>query len=91
VVTLLASQILSFGGTEEEHVNLWIKKVERISRIHGVNDEVMLLAASGKLVNLQGIGSIWTPVPLMIRGSPLRKQSWIVLKTLFLSKKSCGK
>lgn len=48
-VKLLANQISTFSGTEEEDVELWIRKVERVATIHGVQDGVTLLAASSKL------------------------------------------
>lgn len=51
-ITLLASQIPCFGGTEDENVEIWLKKVERVSRIHNVSDDVTLLAATSKLTKL---------------------------------------
>lgn len=50
-VRLLTSQIPSFSGTEEEDVELWIRKVEFIADTHGVSDKVIRLAASQKLAN----------------------------------------
>jgi len=52
-INLFSSQILLV-----ENVELWLKKVERISRIHNVSDNVILLAASNKLMKL-ACGSIW--------------------------------
>ncbi|KYQ51848.1 hypothetical protein ALC60_09049 [Trachymyrmex zeteki] len=48
-VNLLASQLPFFSGLEDENVVIWIEKVERVSRIHTVSDQVTLLAASSKL------------------------------------------
>ncbi|KYN26720.1 hypothetical protein ALC57_03909 [Trachymyrmex cornetzi] len=48
-VTLLASYIPVFHGSENEDIELWIQKVDNISRIHEVNDKITLLAASQKL------------------------------------------
>lgn len=49
-VKLLASQLPAFGGTEDEDVEIWIQKVESVSEIHAVADEVSLLAATSKLI-----------------------------------------
>ncbi|KYN18146.1 hypothetical protein ALC57_09547, partial [Trachymyrmex cornetzi] len=49
-VNLLASQLPSFSGSEDENIDIWIEKVERVSRIHDVSDQVTLLAASSKLI-----------------------------------------
>lgn len=49
-INLLASQFSEFNGTNGDDVELWIQNVERVSRIHGVYQDVMLLAAFGKLV-----------------------------------------
>ncbi|KAK2574692.1 hypothetical protein KPH14_012996 [Odynerus spinipes] len=48
-VTLLATQIPEYGGTEDENVQLWIKRVEQVARIHSAVDDVVLLAASSRL------------------------------------------
>ncbi|KYM99954.1 hypothetical protein ALC62_09289 [Cyphomyrmex costatus] len=48
-VKLLANQISVFSGTEDDDVEVWIRKVERVASIHGVQDGVTLLAASSKL------------------------------------------
>ncbi|KMQ86352.1 retrovirus-like pol polyprotein, partial [Lasius niger] len=48
-VKLLASQIPEFDGAEDESVELWLQKIERIAQIHGVSEEVTFLAATGKL------------------------------------------
>jgi len=51
-IILLSSQIPSFGGSPDENVDLWLKKVERVSRVHNVSEDVMLLAAFSKLTKL---------------------------------------
>lgn len=51
-VQLLSSQILEFSGIEEENVDLWIQKIEKVSQIHGVSDEITFLAAAGKLTKV---------------------------------------
>jgi len=48
-INLLSSQIPEFKGSEDEDVQLWIQKVEKVSRIHEVSANVTLLAASSKL------------------------------------------
>ncbi|XP_077258588.1 uncharacterized protein LOC143895393 [Temnothorax americanus] len=48
-VTLLASQLSKFNGTEDEDVTIWLNKVENVARIHGVTHEIALLAATSKL------------------------------------------
>ncbi|XP_011878157.1 PREDICTED: uncharacterized protein LOC105567696, partial [Vollenhovia emeryi] len=45
----LVSQIPQFGGTEDEDVELWIEKIEKIALIHGLPPGAMLSAASLKL------------------------------------------
>ncbi|EZA47253.1 hypothetical protein X777_16556 [Ooceraea biroi] len=49
-VTMLASQIPEYGGSEEENVQLWIQRVEQVARIHRAPDDIVFLAASTKLV-----------------------------------------
>ncbi|XP_067214809.1 uncharacterized protein [Linepithema humile] len=51
-ISLLASQIPSFGGTQDENIELWLRKVERVSRIHCVSEDITLLAATSKLTKL---------------------------------------
>jgi len=46
----LATQISEFGGQENDNVKLWVRKVDKVARIHGAFDAVTLLAASSKLV-----------------------------------------
>lgn len=50
IVSLLVSQIPEFWGSEEENVHLWVQRVNQIARIHHVQDNLILLAASSKLV-----------------------------------------
>ncbi|XP_020295220.1 uncharacterized protein LOC109860510 [Pseudomyrmex gracilis] len=45
-VKLLSSQIPDFKGSEDEDVSLWIENVEQVARIHGVSEDVTLLAAT---------------------------------------------
>ncbi|KMQ89167.1 hypothetical protein RF55_11226 [Lasius niger] len=51
-VSLLASQIPEYGGTDEENVQIWTQRVDRVAQIHRASDDVVLLAASGKLTKL---------------------------------------
>ncbi|KYN17400.1 hypothetical protein ALC57_10313 [Trachymyrmex cornetzi] len=51
-ISLLASQVPEFGGTESENVQLWIQRIDQVARIHRVPDDVILLAASSKLTNI---------------------------------------
>lgn len=48
-ITLLASQLSTFGGLEEEDIELWLNKVERLSIVHGVAESIRLFAATNKL------------------------------------------
>jgi len=41
-VNFLASQLPTYSGQEEENIDLWIDKLERVSRIHEVSDELIL-------------------------------------------------
>lgn len=49
-VNLLASQLPEFSGKEDDDIELWIQKVERVAHIHGASQDMMLLASSSKLV-----------------------------------------
>ncbi|KYN17143.1 hypothetical protein ALC57_10582 [Trachymyrmex cornetzi] len=51
-ITLLASQIPTFDGSEDEDVEVWIRRVEHIAVGHGVSESVTLLAATSKLLKL---------------------------------------
>ncbi|XP_018316620.1 uncharacterized protein [Mycetomoellerius zeteki] len=51
-INLLASQIPEYGGQENENVELWIRRIEQVARMHRVPDDVILLAASSRLVKL---------------------------------------
>ncbi|KMQ90234.1 retrovirus-like pol polyprotein, partial [Lasius niger] len=48
-VKLLSTHIPDFSGSEDEDVDSWIHTVERVAQIHGVPNDVLLLAATGKL------------------------------------------
>jgi len=48
-VSWLASQVPEFGGTEEDNVQSWIRRVDRVAQVHGASDGVTLLAATSKL------------------------------------------
>lgn len=49
VITLVASQIPSYSGSEKEDVEIWIRKIEKVAEIHGVNEAIKLMAATNKL------------------------------------------
>ncbi|CAL1687614.1 unnamed protein product [Lasius platythorax] len=51
-VSLLAPQILEYGGIDEENVQIWTQRVDRVAQIHRASDDVVLLAAFGKLTKL---------------------------------------
>lgn len=51
-VQLLSSQIPSFGGTEDEDVKVWIRRVEVTADIHEVSSKIIYLAATSKLTKL---------------------------------------
>lgn len=55
-VNLLATHIPEFNGTEDEDIDSWIQTIERVSMIHNVSEDVLLLAATGKL---KGIARRW--------------------------------
>lgn len=48
-VKFLTSQIPSFGGLEDDDVELWIEKIESVAEIHGLSHVVVLSAATSKL------------------------------------------
>ncbi|KYM97754.1 hypothetical protein ALC62_11550 [Cyphomyrmex costatus] len=50
-IKIMASQIPSFDGSEEEDVEAWIKRIDLVAQTHGVSDGVVLLAATSKLLN----------------------------------------
>ncbi|XP_072757499.1 uncharacterized protein [Anoplolepis gracilipes] len=47
----IALQIPEFGNTKEENVLTWVRRVEKVSLIHGASDSITLLAALSRLVN----------------------------------------
>ncbi|XP_067205030.1 uncharacterized protein [Linepithema humile] len=49
-VSWLASQIPEFGGSDDENVEVWSNRVDKVAEIHGASDGITLLAASSKLV-----------------------------------------
>lgn len=51
-VSLLSPQILEFGGTDEENIQIWTQRVDRVAQVHQTSDDVTLLAASSKLTKL---------------------------------------
>lgn len=40
-------KLSNFGGTNDENIEIWVHKVESVAEIHGVSQEIMLLAATG--------------------------------------------
>lgn len=48
-VSILASQIPEFSGSERENIDLWIRRVDQVASIHNAADNIILLAASSKL------------------------------------------
>ncbi|CAL1686650.1 unnamed protein product [Lasius platythorax] len=48
-VKLLSTHLLDFSGTEDEDVESWVNTIERVARIHGASNDILLLAATGKL------------------------------------------
>ncbi|XP_067203138.1 uncharacterized protein [Linepithema humile] len=49
-VSWLASQIPEFGESDDENVEVWTNRVDKVAEIHGASDGITLLAASSKLV-----------------------------------------
>lgn len=49
-VSLLGQQIPEFSGGEEENIDVWIQRVDRVAQIHRVSEDITLLAASSKLI-----------------------------------------
>jgi len=48
-VSWLATQIPEFGGTTDESVCQWVRRVDKVAQVHGASDGVILLAASSRL------------------------------------------
>jgi len=46
----LAAQIAEYGGMETENIGAWTRRVDKIAEVHGAADNVILLAASSRLV-----------------------------------------
>lgn len=87
-ITVLASQIPAFDGSEDKDVESWIHLVDLIANAHGVGDDVTLLAASSKLLK-QKIGFIWRKDLQIIHGSLSRKLFKNVSSDVFLSTSLC--
>jgi len=68
----LATQIPTFGGSDTDNVNAWIRRVEKVAEIHAAGDGALLLAASRKLV---GSARKWYD----IQEGPVM-ESWINLR-----------
>lgn len=51
-VSLLTPQIPEFGGTDEENVQMWAQRVDRVALVHRAPNDVVLLAAFSKLTKL---------------------------------------
>ncbi|XP_011883952.1 PREDICTED: uncharacterized protein LOC105571091, partial [Vollenhovia emeryi] len=49
LVNCLASQIPEFAGEEDDNVQAWTKRVDKVAQVHGATDGVTLLAASSRL------------------------------------------
>jgi len=49
-VSWLATQIPEFGGTSDESVRQWVRRVDKVAHVHGASDGVILLAASSRLI-----------------------------------------
>jgi len=49
-VNLLAPQIPDFSDADSKNAQLWIQCVDKIGRIHGASDDVILLAATTRLI-----------------------------------------
>lgn len=50
MIRWIASQIPEFGGSENENILTWVKRVDKVSAIHGASDGITLLAASSRLI-----------------------------------------
>lgn len=48
-VKWLASQVPEFGGSDEENVQAWVNRIDKVAQVHGATDAVVLLAASSRL------------------------------------------
>lgn len=49
-VTRLESQIPEFPGTDKDNIHVWLNRVEKVARMHGASEGVVLLVASSRLV-----------------------------------------
>lgn len=48
-VQLLTSQIPEFSAIEDDNVQRWIQRIDKVAQIYKISDDVILLAASSKL------------------------------------------
>jgi len=48
-VSWLATQIPEFGGSQDESVQQWVRRVDKVALVYGASDGVILLAASSRL------------------------------------------
>jgi len=48
-VSWLATQIPEFGGTQDESVQQWVRRVDKMALVYGASDGIILLAASSQL------------------------------------------
>lgn len=51
-ITFLALQIPTFHGITDDDIDVWLRKIELTAAIHGVNNNIKLLAAISKLQKL---------------------------------------
>lgn len=49
-VKLLASQIPNFSGSEEDNLEIWLRRVDHAAQVHGVHESVKAIAATSKLM-----------------------------------------
>jgi hypothetical protein len=75
-ITLLSSQIPSFSGTEDEDIEIWIRKIDRMASIHQVDGSIKLLAATR---NLHRIARDWFDLE-----EGLIAESWDTFKNAIL-------
>lgn len=49
-IQILASQIPEFASREEDDVNSWVRRVDKVAQVHNASDGAILLAASNRLM-----------------------------------------
>jgi len=47
-VQALASQIPEYVGQEEDNIQVWVRRIDKVAQVHGASDGVTLLAASSR-------------------------------------------